>query len=264
MHKLTPGQEADLASLPTSGKLFHDDRKKAERTFRKLRDELIERQRALWAEGKQKLLIVLQAMDAGGKDGAIRKVFKGVNPQGVKVASFRAPSERELGRDFLWRVHREVPPAGMIGIFNRSHYEDVLVVRVDDLAPEEVWRERYQQINDFERLLSQTGTRILKFYLHLSKEEQRQRFQARLDRPEKNFKFSKEDLEKRTQWDDYQAAYQETLTRCSTSWAPWYVIPADQKWYRNYAIIQVIIETLREMDPQYPTVDYDPSDVKIE
>ncbi|MGD9857058.1 MAG: PPK2 family polyphosphate kinase, partial [Planctomycetaceae bacterium] len=206
-HQLTPGDPAHLAERPTSGKQFHDDRRGAEKRFRKLREKLIEWQRALWAEGRQKLLIVLQAMDAGGKDGTIRSVFMGINPQGVDVVSFKAPSARELAHDFLWRIHRDVPAAGMIGVFNRSHYEDVLVVRVHDLVPESVWRPRFRQINEFERLLHESGTHILKFYLHISKDEQRRRFQDRVDQPEKHFKFSLDDLEKRKEWDDYQAAY---------------------------------------------------------
>ncbi len=263
-HQLAPGEPANLSELPTSSKPFHDDRDAAEKEFRKLRKQFITWQRALWAEGRQQLLIVLQAMDAGGKDGTIRKLFMGVNPQGVHVASFKAPSVRELAHDFLWRVHRDVPAAGMIGVFNRSHYEDVLVVRVNRLAPREAWEPRFQQINDFERLLAETGTRILKFYLHISRDEQRKRFQDRLDRPEKNFKFSLDDLEKRKQWDDYRFAYEDALTRCTTDWAPWYAIPSNQKWYRNLAIMRIVVKTLEDMNPTYPTIDYDPKQVKID
>jgi len=264
LHQLQPGEAVDLSALSTDGADFCDDRKSAEKEFEKLRDELIELQPRLYAEGKQKLLIVLQALDAGGKDGAIRKVFRGVNPQGVRVANFRAPSPRELSRDFLWRVHRDVPGAGQIGVFNRSHYGDVLVVRVDNLVPEPVWRQRYEQINHFEKLLHETGTRILKFYLHISRDEQKERLQARIDKPDKHFKFDIEDLSKRRQWDEYIAAYEEALTRCTTPWAPWHVIPADRKWYRNLAITRVIVETLRDMDPQFPRVDFDPHDLVID
>ncbi len=262
-HQMTPDQQVNLSDIPTKGREFCDDRKQAEKRFHKLRDKFIRWQQVLWSEGKQKLLIVLQATDAGGKDSTIRKVFMGVNPQGVKVVSFKAPSTLERSHDYLWRVHQAVPPAGMIGVFNRSHYEDVLVVRVDKLAPEKVWRKRYQQINDFERMLSETGTKILKFYLHISKDEQRERFQDRLDVPEKHYKFSLDDLEKRKQWDAYRDAFEEALTRCSTEWAPWYVIPADQKWYRNLAISEIIVKTLEDMNPQFPTIDYDPEQVKI-
>ncbi|MCA9026008.1 MAG: polyphosphate kinase 2 family protein [Planctomycetaceae bacterium] len=263
-HQIIPGQSVTLADIPTEARTFCDDRKKAEKRFRKLRDEFIQWQRVLWSDGKQKLLIVLQATDAGGKDGTIRKVFKGVNPQGVKVVSFKAPSTLERSHDYLWRVHQAVPPTGMIGVFNRSHYEDVLVVRVENLVPEDEWRQRYQQINEFERLLTETGTRILKFYLHISKDEQRRRFQERLDDPEKHFKFSLDDLQKRKHWDDYRDAFEEALMRCSTEWAPWYVIPADQKWYRNLAISEIIVKTLEEMNPQFPTIDYDPAQIRIE
>ncbi len=263
-HQITPGQLVHLKDIPTGAEDFCNDSKQAEKRFEKRRDELIHWQQILWSEGKQKLLVVLQAIDGGGKDSTIRKVFMGVNPQGVKVVSFKAPSTEERSHDFLWRVHNAVPPAGMIGVFNRSHYEDVLVVRVEKLAPEDVWRPRYQQINDFERMLSETGTRILKFFLHISKDEQRNRFQDRLDDPEKHYKFSLDDLKKRKQWDVYRAAFEEALTRCSTPWAPWYVIPADQKWYRNLAISEIIVNTLEDMNPQFPTIDYDPASVKID
>lgn len=263
-HQIIPGQQVNLDEIPTRGEEFFADRKNAEKRFKQLRDEIIKWQQVLWSEGKQKLLIVLQATDAGGKDSTIRKVFMGVNPQGVKVVGFKAPSTLERAHDYLWRVHHAVPPAGMIGVFNRSHYEDVLVVRVENLVPKEVWSKRYQHINDFERLLTDTGTRILKFYLHISKEEQRERFQDRLDVPEKHYKFSLDDLEKRKHWDAYRKAFEEALTRCSTEWAPWYVIPADQKWYRNLAISEIIVKTLEDMNPQFPTIDYDPSSVRID
>jgi PPK2 family polyphosphate:nucleotide phosphotransferase len=251
-HRLKPGRPIQIAALPTRADGFHDDRDAADKDFKRLRKRLAELQYRLYSEGDRKLLVVLQAMDAGGKDGTIRRVLEGVNPQGVRVTAFKAPSKEELARDFLWRVHRAVPAAGMIGVFNRSHYEDVLIVRVDGLVPESVWRERYEQINQFEKLLVDTGTTILKFFLHISKDEQRERFQARIDEPEKNWKFSRQDLEKRAQWDDYMAAYEEALNHCTTPWAPWHVIPADQKWYRNLAIAQVLVEALTELDPRYP------------
>ena len=251
-HRLRPGQKVRLAEIPTRADVYHPDRDEAEREFRELRDEIIETQHRLYSEGKQKLLVVLQAIDAGGKDSTIRRLLKGVNPQGVKVTSFKVPSKNELAHDFLWRVHKAVPGKGMIGVFNRSHYEDVLVVRVDRIAPEEVWRDRYRQINEFERLLAETGTRILKIFLHISKEEQAERFRDRLDKPHKQWKFSRDDLRKREQWDDYRAAYEEALERCTTEWAPWYVIPADQKWYRNLAIAKAMTAALREMGPRYP------------
>jgi PPK2 family polyphosphate:nucleotide phosphotransferase len=202
-------------------------------------------------------------MDAGGKDGAIRSIFKGVNPQGVRVTSFKGPSKEELAHDFLWRIHKAVPAKGMIGVFNRSHYEDVLIVRVDNIVPESVWRPRYEQINQFEKLLVETGTTILKFYLHISQEEQRERFQARIDEPEKNWKFTFEDLEKRKQWEDYMAAYEEMLIQTTTAHAPWHVIPADQKWYRNLALMKVLVESLYRLNPQYPSPEGDVSGVVV-
>jgi PPK2 family polyphosphate:nucleotide phosphotransferase len=263
-HRLKPGKNIRLEEITTKGKKFADDRDAAEEEFRSLRCELTELQRKFYAEGKHKLLVVLQAMDAGGKDGTIRNVFRGVNPQGVRVTSFKGPSQEELSRDFLWRIHKAVPAQGMIGVFNRSHYEDVLVVRVDRLVPEEIWRARYEQINQFEHLLTETGTTILKFYLHISKKEQKERFQSRLDEPQKHWKFSREDLEKRKKWDEYMQAYEEALERCTTRWAPWYVIPADQKWYRNLAITRVLVSTLKQLDPQFPDNKDEVAGFKIE
>jgi PPK2 family polyphosphate:nucleotide phosphotransferase len=263
-HRLVPGKKVKIAALPTDGKDLHDDRKKAEKEFEELREEFSELQDRFYADNSHKLLIVFQAMDAGGKDGTIRAVTSGVNPQGVSVTSFKAPSKEELAHDFLWRVHKAVPERGMIKIFNRSHYEDVLVVRVDNLVPEAVWRPRYELINEFERLLSSTGTTILKFFLHISKEEQRERFQERIDLPEKNWKFSFEDLEKRKQWDHYMVAVEEMLEKTTTAIAPWHVVPANQNWYRNWAIIQVIVGTLRQLDPQYPPAPEGIAGVKVD
>jgi len=255
-HRLTPSVPIRIEDFSSDGKDFHNDRKQAEEEFVALRHELVELQPRLYAEGRRSLLIVMQAMDAGGKDGCTRKVFTGVNPQGVHVTSFKAPSARELSHDFLWRVHRAVPAKGMIGVFNRSHYEDVLVVRVDNLVPAEQWRQRYEQINQFEKMLSENGTRILKFYLHISKDEQKERFQDRLDDPAKHWKFSPADLEKRADWNAYQEAFEDAFNKCTTRWAPWHIIPADRKWYRNLAITRVIVDTLKEMDPQFPEADW--------
>jgi len=251
-HRLSPSTPIRIDEVSSRGKDFHDDRDEAEKEFYSLRDELIEWQRKLYAEGKQKLLVVLQAMDAGGKDGTIRHAFKGVNPQGVRVTSFKKPSELELAHDFLWRIHKAVPAKGMIGVFNRSHYEDVLVVRVHNIVPKSVWQPRYEVINQFEKHLVDSGTTILKFFLHISKKEQRERMQDRLDQPDKHWKFDVDDLNKRAQWDDYQLAFQDMLNNCTTEHAPWYLIPADQKWYRNLAIMRTMVDTLKEMNPQYP------------
>lgn len=263
-HRLKPGQKIKLQDVPTRGERFHDDRAEAERECDELRSEFAEWQNRLYAEGKQRLLVVLQATDAGGKDGTIRKVFCGVNPQGVRVASFKKPSDDELAHDFLWRIHKKVPASGMIQVFNRSHYEDVLVVRVHNIVPREVWKPRYQLINEFEKMLTDNGTTILKFYLHISKDEQKERFQSRLDDPDKTWKFSKEDLDKRKHWDDYIEAFEDAIQQCTTKHAPWFVIPADQKWYRNLAILRSIVGTLREMNPCYPAPESGLDEIVIE
>ncbi len=209
-------------------------------------------QRLLYAESKHALLIVLQAIDTGGKDGTIRHVFRGVNPQGVQVTAFKNPTPEELSHDFLWRIHKATPPKGFIGVFNRSHYEDVLVVRVHDLVPKKVWKERYEQINRFEEMLISEGTTILKFFLYISKDEQKKRLESRQHNPKKQWKFAVGDLEERKLWDDYTAAYEEMLTRCSTSYAPWTIVPANHKWYRNYVVTQTIVSALESMHLKYP------------
>jgi PPK2 family polyphosphate:nucleotide phosphotransferase len=206
----------------------------------------------LYAEHKHALLIVLQGMDAAGKDGTIRHVMSGVNPQGCTVTSFKQPTPKELDHDFLWRIHAAVPEIGTIGIFNRSHYEDVLIARVHKLVPKSVWRDRYSQINDFEALLNASGVRILKFFLHMSSAEQEQRFQRRLEDPTRNWKASPADFKERKFWDDYQAAYEDAVARCSKPHAPWYVIPSDNKWFRNFAVSEMIIETLAGLKMRYP------------
>jgi PPK2 family polyphosphate:nucleotide phosphotransferase len=209
-------------------------------------------QEMLYAQGKYALLIVLQAMDAGGKDSTIKKVFEDINPQGVNVTSFKAPTPEELAHDFLWRIHNHAPAKGYIGIFNRSQYEDVLIARVNKLAPPEVIDQRYDHINQFERLLHDSGTRVLKFYLHISKDEQKKRFQERLKKPDKHWKFAKADLAVRKKWDEYMEAYEEALTRCNTPYAPWHIVPSDQKWYRDVVITRMLVETLNSMGLAYP------------
>ena len=263
-HRLQPGHTIKLDDHSPKGKDFHDNRGEAEEEFYELREELIELQRRLYAEGRRKLLVVLQAMDAGGKDGTIRHVFRGVNPQGVRVWSFKAPTSEELRHDFLWRVHYRTPGAGMFGIFNRSHYEDVLVVRVEDIVPESVWRPRYEQINQFEKMLCAGGTTIVKIFLYISQKEQKERLQARLDDPAKNWKFSIEDLNKRKDWDRYTEAFEEMLTQCTTEWAPWHVIPANQKWYRNLAIARTLVETLRQLDPKFHPAEEGIANIRID
>ncbi len=212
-------------------------------------------QLALGAEDRRAVLVVLQGRDASGKDGVVKKVFGDLNPAYCQVSSFKRPTPLELRHDFLWRVHQVVPPAGVIGIFNRSHYEDVLVVRVHNLVPEALWRRRYQHINDFERILTDHGVTILKFMLHISREEQRQRLEERLDDPTKNWKFEAGDLKERERWDDYTAAYQDALAQCSTEWAPWYLVPADKKAARDFLIGEVVLEAMERLAPRDPAAD---------
>jgi PPK2 family polyphosphate:nucleotide phosphotransferase len=228
------------------------DKKQTKAALDDLAEQLGELQDRLYAESAQSLLVVLQAMDAGGKDGTVKHVFAGVNPQGVRVTSFKVPTGDELGHDFLWRIHAHAPRKGEIAIFNRSHYEDVLVARVHGLVDESTWRRRYRHINHFEALLEDAGTRVVKLFLHISREEQAQRLQARLDDPAKRWKFNPGDLAERERWDDYQAAYEEAIAHTSTEHAPWYVIPADRKWFRNWAVSRIVIEALEAMDPRYP------------
>ena len=228
------------------------DKQTAEAGLEKVKAELIELQTVLYAEARRAVLIVLQGIDASGKDGAIRHVMSGLNPQGVTVTSFKVPEGEEKRHDYLWRVHHAVPEQGKIGIFNRSHYEDVLVVRVHNIVPKSAWSKRFDQINDFERMLTENGVHILKFFLFISKDEQGQRLAARLEDPTKNWKFSTEDTKERSYWDDYIDAYDDVLTKCSTPAAPWHVVPANRKWFRNLAIAQVLRDELRAMKLQYP------------
>ncbi len=229
-----------------------------------LNDRLEVAQELLWAENKHKVLLVLQATDTGGKDGTIRHVFDGVNPQGVRVASFKKPTDDELAHDYLWRVHRETPSTGEMVIFNRSHYEDVLVVRVHGWVSEEQVHKRFHHIREFERLLADEGTQIAKFYLHISKGEQKERLQSRLDEPEKNWKFSTGDLAERKLWDDYQTAFADMVAETSTDHAPWYVIPADRKWFRNLLISRIVVDMLEGLDMAYPPPEDGLSDVVID
>ncbi len=236
-----------------------DDREprseEAEQQLAPLLEGLPALQTALYAESKQALLIVLQGRDASGKDGLTRKVFGPLNSQGCVVSTFKRPTSYELARDYLWRVHQAVPPRGTIGIFNRSHYEDVLVVRLHELVPREVWSKRYEQINQFEKMLTENGVTILKFLLHISKEEQKDRLLERLHDPLKNWKFEVGDLEERKRWDDYTEAYEDVLERTTTDWAPWYLVPSDRKKSRDLLVARVVVDTLERMAPKFPKVD---------
>jgi len=241
-----------------------NSKSKADKLLEQHREKLSTLQDLMYAEAKHSLLVVLQAMDAAGKDGTIRHIFTGVNPQGCQVTSFKKPTLEELKHDFLWRVHRATPARGMIGIFNRSHYEDVLVVRVHGNLSKNELKNRFQAINHFEDLLVENGTTILKFFLHISKDEQRDRLQARLDDPQKYWKVNPEDLKEREYWDDYMDAYEDVFRHCSRKHAPWYIIPANKKWYRNVAISQVIIEALDRLEMKYPKPNFDVSKMKVE
>jgi len=227
-------------------------------------DRLTDLQDRVWAEQKHKVLIVLQGIDAAGKDGSVKHVMTAFNPMGCVVTSFKVPTPIELGHDYLWRVHQRVPGKGEIAIFNRSHYEDVLVVRVHDIVPKAVWSRRYDHINAFEELLTSSGTTVLKFFLWIDRDEQRARFQDRLDDPDKRWKFRLGDLEERKLWDDYVAAFEDALGRCSTAAAPWYVIPSNKKWFRNLAIADIVGDTLADLDPRYPPSEEDLTGVVVE
>lgn len=264
-YRVGPGSQIELKDWdPDDTSAFPGEKGEAKDALDELNDRLEELQELLYAEGKRRLLIVLQAMDTGGKDGVIRHVFDGVNPQGVKVASFKVPTSLELAHDYLWRIHPHVPGNGEITIFNRSHYEDVLVVRVHNLVPPEVWGKRYHHINEFERILADEGTTILKFFLHISVDEQKERLQARLDEPKKHWKFSLGDLAERKLWPKYIKAYEAVLSQTSTEWAPWFIVPANKKWYRNYVIANILVNTLERFEMRYPVPEDDLSGVVIE
>jgi PPK2 family polyphosphate:nucleotide phosphotransferase len=264
-YRVKPGSRVDLSRLDAGDtSAFKGGKDDTVELFGRLNDRLEELQEMLWAEGRHKLLVVLQGMDTSGKDGTIRHVFDGVNPLGVRVAPFKAPTAEELAHDFLWRVHPVVPRKGEMVIFNRSHYEDVLAARVRGFVPPAVWKRRYGQINDFEKLLAETGTIILKFFLYIDADEQKERLQDRLDDPSKRWKFRKGDLEDRRLWKEYIEAYQEALSRTSTKHAPWYVVPSNRNWYRNLVVASVIVDTLERLDMKFPEPEEDLQGVVIE
>lgn len=257
-YRVKPDQKVKLSQWdPNETSQYDGSKDDAKEKLEKLADELGELQETQFAEGKQKVLIVFQAMDTGGKDGTVRAVFSHVNPQGVRVANFKVPTAPEIAHDYLWRVHQQVPGKGEMVIFNRSHYEDVLVVRIHNLVPEPVWKKRYDQINDFEKMLVEEGTTIIKFYLHIDKDEQRNRLLERIDTPEKQWKFNPGDLEERKLWDEYMRAYEDVLEKTSTPWAPWYIVPANRNWYRNLVVANVLVDTLRGLKMSYPKPEED-------
>jgi len=260
--RVAPGTRIRLKDFDPQFAGPHENKKSALPKIEKLRQRMDELQFKLYAEQKRSLLICLQALDAGGKDGVVRHVIGSMNPQGCRVVGFKQPSPEELAHDFLWRIEQQVPKRGEVVIFNRSHYEDVLIARVHDLVPRKVWSKRYEQIDDFERRLVANGTHILKFFLHISKEEQLRRFGQRLDDPARRWKISEADYSEREYWASYAAAYEDALGKCSTSDAPWFVIPSDHKWFRDLAISQIIVETMERLDIQVPKPTVNIADIR--
>ena len=254
-YRVEPGDPVRLAEVNPDESEHYRRKKDVADELKRQRDRISDLQARLYGEQKRSLLIVLQAMDTGGKDGAIKGVFQGVNPQGCQVWSFKAPSNEEAAHDFLWRYHQKTPPQGMIHIFNRSHYEDVLIVRVKELVPESAWKPRYEAINQFEHALTLAGVTVLKFYLHISKDEQKRRLESRLADPDKRWKFSTNDIKERAYWDDYMAAFEDAINQCTTAHCPWYVIPANKKWYRNLVLARTIADTLEAMNPKFPPAE---------
>ena len=264
-YRIEPGQQVRLSDVDPNDTSGFEGKKGDEQTeSEKLNEKLRELQEMLYAKHVNKILVVLQAMDTGGKDGVINRVFQGVNPQGVRVAHFREPTPEELDHGFLWREHEQVPGRGELTIFNRSHYEGVLVERVHKIVPEEVWKRRYKEINDFERLLADGDTTILKFYLHIDKDEQKKRLQQRLDDPSKRWKFSGTDLPERRLWKEYMKAYEDALNKTSTEWAPWYLIPANHKWYRDLVVSRIIVKAMEKLNLHYPKIDRKSVPLRIE
>ncbi len=264
VHRVRPGHRVQLDKIDPSATPGVESKKAAAELFAPLNERLADLQTRLWAAHRQKMLVVLQGMDTSGKDGTIQHVFREVNPLGVNVAAFKAPSEEELAHDFLWRVHQRVPGSGQMTIFNRSHYEDVLAVRVRKLAPKAVWKARYEQIVEFERLLAATGTVVIKFFLHIDRDEQKKRLEERLSDPQKRWKFRRGDLDDRRFWDDYMRAYEDAIAKTSTDEAPWYVVPANRKWYRNLVVATVLVEKLEALKIELPKPAEDLSGVTID
>jgi len=262
--RVKPGAKVDLADIDPAGTHGFEKGKDLEAALAKNIARIDELQYLMYAEHRRALLVVLQGIDASGKDGTIRHVMTGFNPQGCRVTPFKAPTPEELAHDFLWRIHHAVPGKGDVAIFNRSHYEDVLVVRVHELVPAPVWKRRYDQINDFERYLAENDVVIVKFFLHISKDEQKRRLERRLEDSTRQWKVALSDFEERKRWKDYQRAYDDAITRCNTKEAPWYVVPADKKWFRNLAVSQVLVETLEALDMHFPKPTVDLSRVKVE
>ncbi len=256
-YRIQPGKDVHMNKIDTN-ECGDWDEESALKRLAKNRAKIIELQDILFAEHKQSLLVVLQAMDAAGKDSTIKAVTEGINPQGCGVVSFKQPSSEELSHDFLWRIHQEVPQKGKIEIFNRSHYEDVIITRVHDLVPRDLIKKRYDHINDFERMLTDHGVKIVKIMLHISPEYQLKRIKHRLQKPEKAWKFQASDLEERKHWADYMEAFEKAIEHCSTSYAPWHIVPGEQKWYRYLVVSEIILKALEDMAPELPKPTFDP------
>lgn len=266
LYRHPQGKKLKLSSIDTSGKTLAEelDKEESYAPFEILRDELQQLQKMLYAQNKHRILVVMQAMDTGGKDGCIKHVFSRVDPQGLNVVPFKKPSEEALAHDFLWRIHKHVPRNGHITVFNRSHYEDIIAVRVKELYPEKVWKKRYRHVVDFEQMLVDEGTTIVKIFLHISKEEQKNRLQARLDNPNKYWKFNPDDLKDRARWEDFMETYEDVIEKTSTADAPWYIIPSDRKWYRNLCVGRIMVETLKKLKMDFPEPTWKPGDISLE
>jgi PPK2 family polyphosphate:nucleotide phosphotransferase len=264
-YRIKPGADLDLGKIDTSEKTAFESVTKD--SFQPVLDrqmnELRELQKVLYAQNKHRVLVVVQAMDTGGKDGCIKSVFAGIDPQGIRVQAFKKPSEEELARDFLWRIHQEVPRNGGLVIFNRSHYEDIIAVRVKKIFADEVWKRRQRHVVEFERMLAEEGTTIVKIFLHISKDEQKRRLESRLANPGKYWKFNPDDLADRARWSDFMKAYEEVISKTSTADAPWYVVPANRKWYRNLVVAQIMIDTLKGLKMEFPKIDWDPKSIVV-
>jgi len=264
-YRVQPGTKVELSNIQSGDKSLFcgESRVDYEPQFRHLRNQLQELQKILYAQNKHRVLVVMQAMDTGGKDGCIKHVFSEIDPQGIHVCSFKKPTVEELAYDFLWRVHAKVPRCGQLVIFNRSHYEDIIAVRVKKLFPDEVWQRRQRQVVEFERMLAEEGTTIVKIFLHISKQEQKSRLEARLENPLKHWKFNPDDLADRARWDDFMSAYEQSISATASEFAPWYVVPADRKWYRNLCVARIMLDTLQGLQMELPAIDWDPQAIKI-
>ena len=260
--KVDPNSKVKLDEIDAGYKGEHEDKESANAELEKHVQRLRELQYLMYAENKRSLLIILQALDAAGKDGTINHVLSAMNPQGCRVYGFKTPSPEELAHDYLWRIHQATPRKGYVAVFNRSHYEDVLVVRVHNLVPKEVWSKRYDEINAFEKQLTDNGTHILKFYLHIDKDEQLARFKQRLDDPNRHWKISESDYAEREYWHEYQKAYEDAISNCSTKDAPWFIIPSNHKWVRNLAVSQILVDTLESLGMKFPAPTVDIAEIK--